>query len=187
MKEILIILIILLSPISLFSQEAADSLDIETYTESIVYNKENLPQYFTQNGDTIGILLTVKQVQELDNQTDLLNLYKKMDFNCDSLNTYYLGVIDEQDNKIHIQEVQISNLKSQISNQNIMINNLKKQVANKILELDLATQQLDNKDEIIDGLKKDLKKANTQKIIGWSATGITAAAVVVLGIFFGTR
>lgn len=186
MKEILLTLIIILSSINLFSQEV-DSLNIETYTESIVYMKENLPQYFTQNGDTIGILLTVKQVQELDNQTDLLNLYKKMDFNCDSLNTYYLGVIDEQDNKIYIQEVQIANLKSQISNQNTMINNLKKQVANKILELDLATQQLDNKDEIIDGLKKDLKKANTQKIIGWSATGLTAAAVVVLGIFFGTR
>ena len=184
--RIIFLILSLFITINVFSQEI-DTISTETNTESVVFNKENLPQYFIQNGDTIGVILTVKQLQILDNNTDLLELFEKKGLKCDSLDSYYVAVIDEQDRKIHIQEVKIENLNQQLDNQKSQINNLKQQVASKILELDLATQQLDNKDEIIEGLKKDLNKANTQKIIGWSATGVAATAAIVLGIFFGTR
>ena len=44
----------------------------------ISFVKENLPEYLVQNGDTIGIVLTIEQVQKLDNNSELLTAFKKL-------------------------------------------------------------------------------------------------------------
>ena len=163
------------------------SQSIDSTFESSVNDFQDLPQYFIQNDDTVGILLSVSQLQKLDNNTELLELFKVMDLQCDSINSYYVGIIDDLENKIHIQEVKISNLLQQIDEQNSMIENLKQQVLNKSIQIDISNQQSNNKDKIIDGLKEDLRKANTKKVIGWTSTGVTAAVVIALSIFIGTR
>ena len=60
MKTILLSLLILIIPTLSFSQN------------------NNLPQYFIEGGDTIGILLSIEQVQKLDNNSQLLDLFKQL-------------------------------------------------------------------------------------------------------------
>ena len=149
--------------------------------------KEDLPQYFVQNGDTIGILLTVEQVQKLDNNSELLGLFEKLSIKCDSLDTYYIGIINKMNDKITILNTKISKQDEAMKKQDDMVKDVKAQLANALLRLDLCEQQRSNDSTIIRGLKQDLTKAKVKGIAGWATTGVVSAVAIFLGIFFGIK
>lgn len=149
--------------------------------------KADLPQYYIQNGDTIGILMTVDQVQKLDNNSELLGLFEKLSIKCDSLDTYYVGVINNMNDKITILNFKVRKQEEAMKKQDNMGNDLKSQVANALFRLDLCEQQRGNDSIIIKGLKQDLTKSKTRNIIGWSTTGVATTVAIFLGIFFGTK
>lgn len=151
------------------------------------YHKEDLPEYYIQGSDTIGILLTIEQVQKLDNNSELLKLYEKLSIKCDSLDTYYVGVINKMNDKIQILEFKISKQKEAIDKQDDMVKDLNQQLSNRITKLDYCEQQRSNDAKIIEGLKKDLRKAKWKNIAGWLTTGLTSTLAIGLGIFFGTK
>ena len=173
MKNIILTLSLLLSFMLGFSQTS--------------FVKQDLPQYFVQNGDTIGILLTVDQVQKLDNNSELLGLFEKLSIKCDSLDTYYIGVINIMNDKIAILNLKISKQDEAMEKQDDIIKDVKAQLANALLRIDLCEQQRSNDSIIIKGLKQDLTKLKVKNIVGWSTTGVTAAVLIFLGIFFGTK
>lgn len=151
------------------------------------YKKENLPQYFIQKGDTIGVLLTVEQLQKLDNDTDLLELYKDFSIKCDSLDKFYIKVVNNLNEVVTIQEVKIKNLQSQNDIKDDMILNLKEtviQTENKVL---IYEEIKNNNDDIISGLKKDLRKSKIKNVFGFSTTGILTIITIVLGVSMITR
>ena len=153
----------------------------------ISFVKENLPEYLVQNGDTIGIVLTIEQVQKLDNNSELLTAFKKLSLKCDTLDTYYVQVINKSNEKIALLEVKVKNLTDQNQKKDDMILTLKGQVLNKEMQLTLCEKQRSNDSIIIIGLKKDLFKSKVKNVAGWTTTGVTAAVAIFLGIFFGTR
>lgn len=149
--------------------------------------KEDLPQYYVQNGDTIGILLTIEQVQKLDNNSELLGLFEKLSIKCDSLDTYYVGVINKMNDKITILNLKVTKQDEAMKKQDDMVKDLKSKVANALLRLDLCEQQISNDSLIIKGLKQDLTRSRVKNIVGWSTTGVAAAVAIFLGIFLGTK
>jgi len=149
--------------------------------------KADLPQYYVQNGDTIGILLTIEQVQKLDNNTELLGLFEKLSIKCDSLDTYYVGVINSMNDKITILNYKVTKQDEAMKKQDDMVKDLKLQVANAIFRLELCEQQRNNDSTIIKGLKQDLTKAKVKGIAGWTTTGVVSAIAIFLGIFLGTK
>lgn len=149
--------------------------------------KEDLPQYFVQNEDTIGILLTIEQVQKLDNNSELLSLFEKLSIKCDSLDTYYVGVINNMNDKITILDLKVAKQDEAMKKQDDMVKDLKAKVANALLRLDLCEQQISNDSLIIKGLKQDLTKSKVKNIVGWSTTGVATAVAIFLGIFLGTK
>ena len=171
-KLILTLSAIFLISISVFSQDTTR-----------IFKKEDLPQFYVQNGQTIGMILSIEQVQKLDNDTDLLLLLEKMELECDSLSQYYVAVVNEQGRKIYLLELQVSNLLNQGEEKDKLINNLKEQVANKVISEGLSQTQIGNLNKINEGLQDDLRKANFQKTIAWGTTGLAAAAAILLSIF----
>lgn len=151
------------------------------------FKKEDLPQYYIQNGDTIGILLTVEQVQKLDNNSELLVLFKKLSIKCDSLDAYYVKVIDNMNDKMGLLEVKISNMSEQSKKQDDIIIKLKEQISIKQSQLDITEKQRSNDSIIIKDLKKDLRKSKFKNVIGWTATGVVSAIVIILGVFIGIK
>jgi hypothetical protein len=149
--------------------------------------KSDLPQYYVQNSDTIGILLTIEQVQKLDNNTELLGLFEKLSIKCDSLDTYYVGVINNMNDKITILNYKVTKQDEAMKKQDDMVKDLKSQVANAIFRLELCEQQRNNDSTIIKGLKQDLTKAKVKGIAGWTTTGVVSAIAIFLGIFLGTK
>ena len=53
----------------------------------------NLPKYYVVDKDTVGIILTVEQVQKLDNDVELLELFKKLQLDCENVTTHYIKII----------------------------------------------------------------------------------------------
>ena len=152
-----------------------------------IFQKEDLPQYYIQNGDTIGILLTVEQVQKLDNNTELLTLFEKLSIKCDSLDTYYVKVINNMNDKIGLLDVKIGNITEQNKKQDDIITKLKEQILIKESQLGLCEKQRSNDSTIIKDLKKDLRKSKFKNILGWSAMGVLSTIIITLGILVGIK
>lgn len=148
-------------------------------------NKEDLPQYLISNGDTIGIVLSIEQVQKLDNDVELLNLFKTLSIKCDSLDKHYIKVINQMNDVIAIQEVKINNLSTQNETLNREVNNLKQAVFIKSEQLRICEIQRNNDSLIISKLKKDLRKSKLKNLVSWTSTGLISGFAIFLLIMSG--
>lgn len=147
-----------------------------------IIDVKNLPQYLIWSGDTIGVVLTIDQLQKLDNQTDLVNLLEVMSIKCDDVNSKYVMVINRLEQKIAIQEIKIENLEEQNIIRDDIILNLKKQVQNREESIAFCDQQRTNDSQIINGLRDDLRKLKIKNMVGWMTTGVGMATAIVLSI-----
>jgi hypothetical protein len=140
------------------------------------------PRYLIENGDTVGVVLSVEQIQNLDNKVELLYLFEKLQMNCDSVNSYYIEVINISDEKIGLLEVKVSDLISQGNEKDNLIKNLKTQVSKIEEDSGLCDTQLKNKDTEIKLLKEDLRKEKFKKLLstaGNVALGVVAIILIV--------
>jgi predicted RNase H-like nuclease (RuvC/YqgF family) len=162
MKTILLSLLILIIPTLSFSQN------------------RDLPQYFIEGGDTIGILLSIEQVQKLDNNSELLDLFKQLQIDCDNIETSYAGVINKCNEKIALLELNLSDFRNQSIEKDDLISNLKTQLSNSESNKSLCDVQIVKKNEEISILKSDLRKEKFKKWISTGGNVILAAASVFL-------
>ena len=84
----------------------------------------NLPKYYVVDKDTVGIILTVEQVQKLDNDVELLELFKKLQLDCENVTTHYIKIINGLEEKVVLMEVSIKDLNNKSKEQDDLINNL---------------------------------------------------------------
>jgi hypothetical protein len=176
MKNFLLLILLSFSFSLSYSNNLIDSLDYK-----------NLPQYLIWGGDTIGVVLTVEQLQKLDNQTDLVNLLEVMSIKCDDVNTKYVMVINSLEQKIAIMDIKIDNLEEQNLIKDDIIKTLKDQVRNREESIQFCDKQRDNDSKIIDGLVKDLRKSKIKSLVGWMGTGVGMTTAVLLAILLSTK
>ena len=81
------------------------------FTFTIKAQVSDLPKYYIVNNDTLGIILTVEQVQKLDNDVELLNLFEKLQIDCENLTTHYIKIINSLEEKNILMEVSVKELK----------------------------------------------------------------------------
>jgi predicted RNase H-like nuclease (RuvC/YqgF family) len=158
MKKILILLIILISSISVKSQD--------------------LPKYLIENGDTIGIVLSIEQAQKLNKDSELLTLFRQLNVDCDKLDISYVKVINSLDQKVALLEFNNRNLKSLNLKNDSLVKNLQEQVNTVTENKNLCDEQLGLKKEENEILKEQLKKEKFRKFL--SITGNVALTVIVL-------
>jgi predicted RNase H-like nuclease (RuvC/YqgF family) len=147
------------------------------------FTKEDLPAYYIQNGDTLGVLLTIQQLQKLDNDVELVSLLKKKGINCDSTIKKYVCVVNDYGKQIALLETKISKLDEIISGKNDLINNLKLQVANYQADLDRANVQLIYKDQMIKNQDKRIRKLKVQRALTIGGCVFGTAVGFLVGFF----
>jgi len=162
MKKILILIIFLL--ISLLIQAQSD----------------NLPRYYIEGNDTLGIVMSIEQCQKLDHNMELLELYRKMSIDCDNVEKSYIVVVNKLGEKIALLEIDIKNLKQQNNLQIDKITNLQEQIEEYKNKDQLSQQELANDQDIIKGLKADLRKQKFKTVLGFGGTVLTTIGFVVL-------
>lgn len=149
-------------------------------TSFLLKAQNDLPRYFIENGDTIGIVLSVEQAQALDNDAELLALFKKMRINCDSLEVAYVKVINKLEQKVAILEIQKKDLIEQGQEKDKLIDNLKIRVIHYEELSILCQKELENKDKQIKILKKEIVKQKLRKILSFGGNATLAIIVAVL-------
>lgn len=151
MKNLILSFLLILSSFSCFSQ--------------VNFSKDNLPAYYIQNNDTIGVILTVKQLQKLDYDVELLSLLEQKGINCDSTIKKYICVLNDYNRQVALLEVKISTLEDIIYDKDEMIQNLKSQIINYQADITRAETQLQLKNEIIKNQEKRITKLKIQKAL----------------------
>jgi peptidoglycan hydrolase CwlO-like protein len=135
---------------SIFSQR---SLQIDTLPIKI----EEYPAWFIHKSDTVGLILTIEQVQKIDSDMELLSWLEKKGFTCDSTISVYIKVIDEYKKQVTIFEVKISELNNQIIDKNSQIDNLKRTIENHEKEIKLSDDQIKKLNEVVTNSNKRIK------------------------------
>lgn len=173
MKKIIFTILISLLYLNCFSQ----------------YKELELPTYYIESGDTVGVLISVEQLQTIDNKLELLSMLEMLGVKCDSLENFYIGVIEKQKGVINGQKIAI--LKLEESNENLesqiktlkeknLLTDQKLEKTESILKLE---QDKVNKTQEISDFWKDKSKSNAKK--KWSLLGTTilfSITTVILSI-----
>lgn len=134
---------------------------------SVIVYSQGYPRIETDSLGHKFVVMTIEQAQKIDNNFELLNLLKKQGFECDSLNLYYLRVIDNYGRQVALFELDINTLRELVGDKDRQILNLTEQLTNITRTDSLCEQQKLNNEEEIKVLKKEVKTQKIKKLIGY--------------------
>jgi hypothetical protein len=122
------------------------------------------------------VVLTIEQAQKLDNDTDLLNLYKSLDDECAKQESICIQVVNDKDAVIASQKLEISALIEYSKNKAAQITVLQKQITEYQNNNSILQKEFDNRQKVI--TEKDLQIGILKSKFKW--TGIGAAAIITV-------
>lgn len=165
---------------------------ISIFLINFAYSSDSdFPKYLVSGKDTIGVIFTLKQTQQIDNDYELLDILTKMKIECDSLSKYWIQVNDENGKLISIFKLKIHQNDSLLSIKDEKIENLNEQIKSHIKKEKDMQAQLDIRLEQYNNLKKDNRKLKIKSMLGLvgTTTGVLTAITVIayFGIKFGFR
>jgi len=175
MKKILVTILLALCSLTSFTQTMYKSYSVVAIDSTVT-----TPRYLVGNNDnvksdTLGIVITIKQAQKIDNDLDLLVLYKNMHVDCDSTVSFLVQVVDDY-KKLNVLAVakfkayEIASL-----DQKNQIDNLKQQIDIKKGEIVVQKSIISDKDGIIAIDKLQIRHLKREVV------GITVGGVVITG------
>jgi peptidoglycan hydrolase CwlO-like protein len=130
--------------------------------------------------DTLGqtiVLLTLEQAQALDNSTDLLVLFRKLDAQIVDYDSVCVKVIGEKDRVIEEQTVQINKLKETLQVKSDEIINLQKRLREKENKIVNLEEEIKNKNTEIDLHLGEIRRVKRN---AWIGGGLGGAAIIGL-------
>lgn len=150
---------------------------------SMISFSQKLPAYYIVGQDTIGITLSISQLQKIDNDEEMLILLKKSTIECDSAGKQYVVVIDDLKNQIAILGIKVDEQNNGLDTKDKMINNLKLQISGYEKDKLLCAEQSKDKDKVITNQKKDILKLKMQKLGGAILIAVETGVLTYLILF----
>lgn len=156
-------------------------ITLQTYCQSSEY-----PKYYIQDGDTVGVIYSIEQVQKIYNNQILLDLFKDVRLGCDSLVKRYFVVVNKYEQKQLVDKLLIDQYEKSLSDKKEEVNTLITKTNN--LEVDikkcdeqknLQSGQITNYQTIVEQLNKERKW-----LLG-GTIGFGALSLFLLGTFVG--
>ena len=163
MKKILITMMLVLSSVLAFSQTDYPRIETDSLGKKVV-------------------VMTIEQVQKIDNNLEILQLMEKAQLECDSLNMSYIRVIDNQGKQISLLELDIKHLKEQLNSKDEQITNLQTRLSNSETTNKLCEEQKLNYEKQVDILKDEVRKQKNHKIVGFIVGGVGTLGGILLAI-----
>lgn len=132
--------------------------------------------------DSLGnkiIEMTIEQAQKLDNNSEVLILYQKLNSQSQKSDSVCIKVIGQKDEVISSQKVLISNLNRSLTTKEEEIKILQEEIRNhESIEKNL-TSQVENREGVIKEKDKQIRKMKLKMILGGAA-----GAAVISGLLF---
>lgn len=143
------------------------------------YSQIEYPRFETDSLGQKVVLMTIEQAQALDNNTDLLILFEKMNSNIVNYDSVCIKVINEKDEVINTQTVQISKLKEALLNKDEQIANLQKTIENRDKSILILEKTLVNKDAEINLHLGEIKRVKSKTLIGGLIGGTSIIGLII--------
>ncbi len=146
-----------------------------------VYAQVEYPRYEKDSLGRTIVLLTLEQAQALDNSTDLLALFEKLNSQITNYDSVCIKVVADKDKVISEQTVQISKLKENLKIKDQQIANLQATIAKKDEVIENLKKEVKNGEETVAANKSEIKRLKGKMVLGGSLGGI-AIVGLILGI-----
>ena len=157
-------------------------LIIFTFFYLTSYSQIDYPIYQTDSLGQVVVVMTIQQAQALDNSTDLLSLFEKLNAQIGTYDSACLKVVNDKDEVIASQDLKISEMKNSIANKQSQIDNLSLSI--KLLNEKIASYErtLETKEKEISLHKKEIKKTKKVHFAAGTVFGIivTLASIILL-------
>lgn len=145
------------------------------------YAQVEYPRYEKDSSGQTIVLLTLEQAQALDNSTDLLALFEKLNSQITNYDSVCIKVVADKDKVISEQTVQISQLKENLKIKDQQIANLQATIAKKDEVIENLKKEVKNGEETVAANKSEIKRLKGKMVLGGSLGGI-AIVGLILGI-----
>jgi hypothetical protein len=145
-----------------------------------LFGQIDYPRYETDSLGQKVIVMTVQQAQTLDNSTDLIPLFNKLNVQLGTVDSACIKVVNDKDVVIAKQQVQINDQKNLINTKNDEISNLQKRIDQYITNEKFYKDEIKNKDAEI---QLHLDKIQDQKVKMW--VGGSLGGLSIIGLIIG--
>ena len=143
------------------------------------YSQIEYPRFEKDSLGRAIVIMTVEQAQALDNNTDLLNLFEKLDTQLGEYDEACIRVIGQKDAVIAVQDIQIKTLKESLLNKDDQIVKLQKEVSLNEAKISSFETELKKKDEEIELHKGEIKRVKTNAILGGSISTVGVIGLII--------
>lgn len=143
------------------------------------YSQIDYPRFDTDSLGKAVVIMTVEQAQSLDNNTDLLRLFEKLDAQLGDYDEVCIRVIGQKDAVIAFQDIEIKKLKESLVNKDDQITKLQKDITLNEAKVSSFETELKKKNEEIELHKDEIKRVKTNAILGG---GISTVGIIGLVI-----
>jgi hypothetical protein len=149
--------------------------------QNLRLDRDDIPAYVIKNeSDTIGIIFSVKNVQKIDKDLELLEYFEKLSSQVDTTQYYYISLIEDLNEKVELQKYKIINLTSENLKKDDMIRKLKKDIALSDTTIINKNKEIGNLNGIIIEKDEEIQKQRNWKI----GTMIGGSVLLILVLIF---
>jgi len=143
--------------------------------------KQIPPYYLIENNDTIGVVLSVKQAQKLDNDLEMLKLLKQLQIDCENVDADFVKVINALGDQLSLSQEKNNYLESQVSKKDDELRNIRSAL-DSCQSADTLSTEIEGvyKDEIVE-LKREIR---SQKIDKGISIGLNVLQVIAAVAYF---
>lgn len=146
----------------------------------LVFSANSQELIYDSLGKPTGVLLTLEQAHKVDNDYDILKIYKSLNNEYVELESLYISVVNDLNEEKELMQVNIDLLNEQLVDVNTINNMLIQQNNIHKENVILYEEQLKINDEVVKNLNKTIKQ---QKTVKW----ISIVAMAVSGILYLTK
>ena len=144
------------------------------------FSQISYPQYIIDSLGQKVIVMTIPQAMRLDNNSELLGLFEKLNSQLGEYDSVCVRVITNKEKVIAVQNLEIIKLKESLNNKDVQIKNLQDQISKYIITIGILEQEVENRQSVISEKDLQISGLKTKMIFGGIGGGI-----VIIGLVLG--
>jgi len=142
------------------------------------YSQIEYPRYDKDSTGQAIVILTMIQAQALDNSTDLLLLFEKLNSQVTSYDSVCLKVVDQKNVVIAQQIIQINKLKESLQNKDDQIVNLQNTLEKKEEVICTYQSEIVNKNKEINLHKGEIRRTKRKLAFAGVGSGLAIVGLI---------
>ena len=156
---------------------------VTLFSSSVSAQTIDYPRYEVDSLGQKVVVMTIEQAMKLDNNSELLTLFEKLNSQLGEFDSTCIKVINDKEKVISIQTVEISKLKESLNIKDEQIASLQHRIAEYIVNIGILQDQVKNREDVISEKDKQIRGLKTKMIFGGIGSG-AAIVGLILGLIF---